>query len=275
MFDLSKATDIPTILTTNEIAIDGKYISKEMPHDFQTVWLNLTPFSRSDAYNRILHITDTMQLASAVTRGLLCMSYNDSPVWLSPQLRIDIIEMYSLCFTMRMKTLFDLNVEEYALVRLLFAAYMAQMLDDESLTKETPPILYSCKFLFMDTGTPRTIDERMEGVSEVRTRIAPDMHLNIDVICNILREKGPDRMKKLLKTASFYQFMSRSPMDSQSMLIATDYPPYFVWMLLNNLRGGKNPFFQSLIKFGDMKRTIVRFVNDLTSSRMFIDKVSR
>jgi len=275
MFDLSKASDIPTILTSNEIAIDGKFISKEMPHDFQNVWLNLTPFSRSDAYNRILQITDTMQLASAVVRGLLCMSFNDSEAWLTPSLRNDIIEAYSLCYTMRMKTLFDLNVEEYALVRLLFAAYMAQMLDSENIAKEVPPTLYSCKFLYLDTGTPRTIDERLEGVSEVRTRLAPDMHLDIDVICGILREKGPDRMKKLLKPASFYQFMSRSPSDSQSMLISTDYPPYFVWMLLNNLRGGKNPFFQSLIKFGDMKRTLIRFVNDLTSSKMFIDKVSR
>lgn len=101
------------------------------------------------------------------------------------------------------------------------------------------------------------------------------MSLSIDTICAILREKGPDRMKKLLKPVAFYQFMSRSPSDSQSMLIATDYPPYFVYMLLANLRGGKNPFFQSLIKFGDMKKTLVKFTDDLVSSKMFIDKVSR
>ena len=168
-----------------------------------------------------------------------------------------------------------LNFEEYSLVRLLFAAYMAQMLDPNNPAKEVPPMLYSCKFLFMDTGTPRTIDDRMEGISATRTKIAPDMTLSIDTICQILQIHGPQRMQKLLKTASFYQFMSRSPMDSQSMLLACDYPPYFVYMLLNNLRGGKNPFFQTLIKFGDMKRTLVKFTDDLLSTRMFIDGVSR
>lgn len=276
MFDLSKTTDAPTLLTSNELAIDGKHVSKEMPHDLQTVWLNLTPFIRSnDAYNRNLQVTDTMQLASAVARGLLCMSYNDSDVWLTPALRMTLVETYSLCMTQRMKTLFDLNFEEYALVRLLFAAYMAQMLDSENQAKEVPPMLYSCKFLYMDTGNPRTIDDRFEGISATRTKIAPDMSLSIDTICKIMQVHGPQRMQKLLKTAAFYQFMSRSPMDSQSMLLACDYPPYFVYMLLNNLRGGKNPFFQSLIKFGDMKRTLVKFTDDLINSRMFIDKVSR
>lgn len=276
--DLTGIKDVPTLLTLGEIAVDGKYVSQNMPHDFQNVWINLTPFLRrntnNDAYNRLPQITDTIQLASVIARGILCMSYNDSPVWLTPSLRITIIETYSLCMTMRMKTLFDLNFEEFALVRLLFAAYMAQMLDDES-SKEVPPILYSCKFLYQDTGNPRTIDDRFEGIAAVRNEVAPNMVLNVDTICRILQAKGPDRMKKLLKATAFYQFMSRSPNDSQSMLMAIDYPPYFVYMLLNNLRGGKNPFFQSLIKFGDMKRTLVRFTDDLINSKMFIDRVSR
>lgn len=278
IFDLSGVPDVPSVLTVGELTIDGKYISPNMPHVFQNAWINLTPFlkvSRNDAYNRIPQITDTIQFASLVARGLLCMSYNDSDVWLTPSLRITIIEAYSLCMTMRMKTLFDLNFEEFALCRLLFAAYMAQMLESENETSEVPPILYSCKFLFMDTGTPRTIDDRLMNVSDVRTQIAPTMKLSIDTICGILRAKGPDRMKKLLKTTAFYQFMSRSPNDSQSMLLSLDYPPYFVYKLLENMKGGKNPFFQSLIRFGDMKRTLVKFTDDLISSKMFIDKVSR
>jgi len=278
MFDLSGVSDVPSILTATEIAIDGKYIAPSMPHEFCNVWLNLTPFLKSEktnvSYNRIPQITDTVQLASMVARGLLCMSYNDSPVWLTPSLRITLIEAYSMCMTMRMKTLFDLNFEEFALCRLLFAAYMAQMLDEEC-DKEIPQILYNCKFLFMDTGTPKTIADRFDGISDARNRVAPNMELSIETICAILREKGPERMKKLLKAPAFYQFMSRSPSDSQSMLLAMDYPPYFVHMLLNNMKGGKNPFFQSLIRFGDMRRTLTKFVDELVSSKMFIDKVSR
>lgn len=278
IFDLSGVPDIPTLLTVNAIAVDGKYISPNIPHTLQNVWVNMTPFlkfNRNDAYNRIPQITDTVQLASVIARGLLCMSYNDSSVWLTPSLRITIIEAYSLCMTMRMKTMFDLNFEEFALCRLLFAAYMAQMLDAESVDKEVPPILYSCKFLYSDTGSPRTVAERLEKISGVRTKYASNMELSIDTICKILSEVVPGRAQKLLKTAAFYQFMSRSPMDSQYMLLALDYPPYFVYMLLNNLKGGKNPFFQSLINFGDMKRTLNKFAEELVNSKMFIDRISR
>ena len=276
MFDLSRATDIPSVLTFHELAIDGKCISKEMPSDLKNVWVNLTPFiRRTDAYNRNLMVTDTVQFASMIARGMLCMSYNDSDAWLTPTLRQNIIDFYSMCYTMRLKTMFDLNTEEFSLVRLLFAAYMAQMLGSEEDKKDIPPILYSCRFLYADTGNQRTIDDRFASIAEARTEVAPNGELGIDQICKILAKVGPERMRKLLKATTFYQFMSRSPMDSQSMLVATDYPPYFVYLLLANLRGGKNPFFQSLLKFGDAKKKIVSFANELLTSKMFIDKVSR
>jgi len=275
MFDLSGLEEIPTVLTLEDIAIDGKYISKKMSQEFQKAWLNLTPIlGRRDAYNRNLVINDTIRFANQVARGILCMSYNDSDVWLPSSLSKTIIEVYSLLMAQHLKQRFNLDLNEYGEVRTLFAAYMAQMLQSDEDPKDVPPILNSCKFLFQDTGTPRTVTERLEKYEDERKKVAPDMHLNLSVICQVLAAKGPQRMNKLTDRM-LTTFMSRSPMDSQNMLFAMDYPPYFVYLLLNNVRGGKNPMFQNLIKFGDIKSKMLSFAETLLAYKPFISKLER
>ena len=278
MFDLTSCTEsIPSVLTLDELSIDGKYISKSMPQAYQNVWINLSPIlaKSRDAYNISLQITDVVKLANLVGRGILCMSYNDSDEWLTPNLNVQMIEAYSLLFAMHLKNRFDLSLEEYALIRTLFAAYYAQMVQSPIAPKEIPPILYRCKELYRDAGTARAIDERMEQVSEARNKVAPDGTLNISVICKILPQCGPARIQKLLSERLLYSFMARSPVDSQTMFCAIDYPPYFVYLLLANLRNGKNPLFNLLIKFGNMKAKFNAFADELVSSKMFIDKVLR
>lgn len=275
MFDLNRTVDCPSVLTMNDISVDGKYISDKMPLGLQNIWLNLTPIlGRRDAYNRNLTITDSLRFAALISRGLLCMSYNDSDGWLNAVLQTKIIEVYSLLLGLHLKNMYNLNFEEYGLVRTLFAGYMAQMLDSPTAPKEVPPLLYRCRFLYQDTGTPRTIDERFEQVNSARQRLAPDGRLSIDTVCALLAASGPQRMNKLTGKA-IYSYMSKSPMDNQNMMFALDYPPYFVYLLLDNIRGGKNMLFVNLLKFGDLKKDMNVFVKDLLSTKLFIDHVNR
>jgi len=98
--------------------------------------------------------------------------------------------------------------------------------------------------------------------------------LSVDAICKILASAGPSRMSKL-STKALYVFMTRAPIDSQEMSFAIDYPPYFVYMMLNNLRGGKNPLFQKLYKYPEVLKTVKQFAVDLVQSKLFIDRISR
>ena len=278
MFELTDCKEnIPSILTLEELTIDGKYLSPNMPKFYQNAWINLSPLASKtrDAYNRSLQITDTIRFANLVARGILCMSYNDSEEWLTPALNVTMIEMYSLLFAMHLKNRFDLNIEEYALVRTLFAAYYAQLVSENSAPKEIPPILYRCKELYRDVGTPRAIDERLAVVGEVRQKLDPTWKLSIKTICEILKQCGPQRMQKMMSDRLLYAFMSRSPVDAQTMYCAIDYPPYFVYALLANMRNGKNPLINMLIKFGNNGRLLSEFSKELISSKMFIDKVIR
>ena len=278
MVDTTGLPDIPTVLTLEDISIDGKYIAKSMPPAYQKVWVNLTPvLSRRDAYNRNLQISNVTRFANLITKGLLCMGYNDSDMWLSPALSVPVIEAYSALFAMHLKGLFNLNnLEEYNFVRTMFAAYMAQMLDDPKAAKEdVPPLLNRCTFLF-EGGSMQDLYQRFEQVAETRKKIAPTGEFNVDVICELIRKHGPLRMQKI-NTRMLYVLMSRSPMDSQNMMFAMDYPPYFVYLLLNNVRGGKNPLFMNLLKFAgpNMKKRMDRFADDLVANKFIIERISR
>lgn len=277
MFDLTRTGEtIPPVLTLDDITIDGKYIANSVPQAYKNAWLNLTPIlGRRDAYNSPLQITDQLRFASLVARGFLSMSYNDSDEWLTPALNVTMIETYSLLFAMHMRNRFDLNLEEYGLVRTLFAAYYAQMVQANDAKKDVPPILYRCKDIWRDAGSPNAIDERLESVKETRDKIAPDGKLSIATICSILQECGPSRMQKFISDKLVYAFMSRTPSDTRIQFCAIDYPPYFVYQVLANLKNGKNPLFNTLIKFGNMKAILTRFATELITSKMFIDKVVR
>ena len=216
-----------------------------------------------------------MQFAALISRGILCMSYNDSDEWLTSSLNATMVEAYSLLFAMHLKNRFDLNAEEYAVVRTLFAAYYAQKVCSNSAPKNCPPLLYRCKDIWRDVGSPNAVDDRLASVEEVRNQIAPDGVLSIKVICDILAKAGPQRMQKLISERLLYTYMSRSPTDSRAMYCAIDYPPYFVWLILQNLRNGKNPLFNLLIKFGNMKTILTKFSEELITSKLFIDKVAR
>ena len=279
MLDLSRATDVPTLLTLKDVVIDGKYISQNMPKAFQNVWFNLTPIlSRRDAYNRNLLITDQIDFANQIARGMFCMSYNDSDAWFTPSICAQIVDVYSLLISSYFRMRYNLDLNDMSIVRVLFAAYMAQMLGrPEDRTLEIPPLLNRyelLKLLIPGNATPRALSEVFEKFKDARNAIAPDNILNLDTCCQILNKVGPGRISGVTGKALSI-VLSRSPMDNQNMLFAIDYPPYFVWLLLQNLKGGKNPMIQNLFKVGDTKRRVATLADEIVNCKLFIDKVTR
>nr|DAQ06693.1 MAG TPA: hypothetical protein [Caudoviricetes sp.] len=270
--DLSRLDkqSVPELFSLNDITIDGKYVPGSIPPAFQSAWLNLTPIlGKRDAYNSGLHITDIPTCASLFTRGMLCMSYNDSDAWLTPQICTFIIETYSSLISGQLSRYFNLAYDESKLVSTLFSAYYAQLLGGKDDPKDYPPLLYRCQFL----GTPFDITERMKVLSDARNRLGAD-ELSIDLCCKVLAEAGPARMKKM--TADLvYVPLSRAAADSQAMLIALDYPPYWVYQLLTNIHGTKNPLLNNMLRNQELRKAALRLANELNLSKLFIEKVVR
>lgn len=279
LLDLSDVDDsVPTIFTLDDITIDGKYISENVPKAYQNAWLNLTPIlgkrDTREAYNSFLPIKDTPRFASLIARGALCMSYNDSKQWLNASLSETVLDTYSFIMTSPFRMMFNLDIESEKMMRTLFAAYMAQELNGEH--EEVPSLLYRCtKWL----GSPNEIQERLEKMGEDRAKLERELHLeanefSLDLVCLLAAKYGPERMSKLT-SSNLVKFMSRSSMDRNATILSIYYPPFFVHSLLASMSGMKNPIFSSVLKFSDTKRKVAKFADDLIQSGIILGNIER
>ncbi len=261
---------IPEMFSNVDLVIDGKYVSSNIPKEYQTAWLNLTPIlSKRDAYNSGLWITDIPVFAGQITKAMLCLSYNDSDQWLTPQLCVFVIKSYSLMLGSMLGNFYNLDFAERRLVQTVFAAYMAQMVGPAGAPTDIPPLLNRCGFL----GTPEEIKARMSLFTEVREAESMQQ-LSIANCCRMLSVAGPARMKAVEEN-KIYVPMSRAPGDSQNMLVAIDYPPFWVFQILANLKASKNPMFTNMMENADLRREVMTFGRELASSKQFINKVNR
>lgn len=282
LFDFSDADDsIPTIFTLDDITIDGKYIASEnLAKSKQNAWLNLTPILKRqplhEAYNSFLQIGDTPEFAALISRGLLCMSYNDSDQWLSATGTETVLDAYVYIVMSFVRSLYNLDTEQDKLLKTFFAIYYAQRLQGNSDPLDIPPILNRCKWL----GTPREISERLEDTFEYRRKLAKEAklhdsdYLDFNTTCALCAKFGPDRMKGFSSSA-LVSYMSRGAMRRNASIMSLYYPPYFVFMLLCALNGLKHPIFANLLKFPDQKRKIFEFSKELTKHDTLIDSLKR
>lgn len=264
--------DIPEILALDDIVIDAKTIpSTPVPAQIQKCWINITPItSIKDSYNGSLNVSDTAAFASMVVRAAIVQSYNDSDVWLNPRLATIVIESYAMTISHVLRQAFTLGFEEEKFVQTLFAAYFAQLLGDKNAPLKIPPMLMRCTFL----GSAQDIIGRMNTIEQYRQDNGEDI-LHPIKICSILAACGPERMKKFVPTM-LYRFMSSSSLDSQTMMIAVDYPAYWVYQMIRVASGYKNPVMTNVIKLNtQLKTKITGFASEIQSSNQILSKLNR
>ena len=270
VMDLSKfAKDIPEILANDDICIDGKALP-DTPAPFCKAWINITSVmgKRSITHNQPV-ITDTAKFNRLFVRGVLCMSYNDSDMWLDPKLAAFIIESYSMTAAMLLQRSYNLNPEEFKFVQTLFATYYAQLCGGSAVSLKVPPLLNRCGFL----GSMADIGNRLEMIEPYRENEGESM-LSIQKIISLLTKVGPPRMHEM-RANMFFQLFAASTSDSQAMSIALDYPPYWVYQMLKTLSGEKNPMLSTIFKMSGITQRATQFAKDLNTSSLFINKVNR
>lgn len=272
--------DLPELLTMGEITIDGKYISDtSVPDKWRKPWVNITPLlsGKRDTYNGRVQINDVPGLCSLLTRAVLCSSYNDQDTWLNPKLSAFVIESYSMTVANMLRQSFNLDRDlrsvmfgpESKFVQTLFAAYYAQLLGGSQAPLDLPPLLYRCPFL----GSVAEIQERLESIRELRPNNG-NSPLTINLICEILAQAGPARMSNFT-AAQLFRMFSIGSTDSQSMLVALEYPPYWVYQLMRSAAGSKNPIITNVIKIHGYKAKVNQFATELNISGGLVEKVNR
>lgn len=271
-YNLGKVKDIPSILTLNDISIDGLYIPNiSVPDHLKKCWINLTSIiSQKDSYNGRINVTDVTELSNIMLRGALTMSYHSSTdMWLPPNLSTYVIEFYSGVIANSLGQAYNLNYDERLYVQTLFAAYYAQCLGGSGASLAMPPLLLRCSFL----GSSVDISERLNSVLEDRENNG-ESFLYPNVICKLLAKHGPPRMHKF-NTVNLYRYISATATDSQIMLLAIDFPPYWVYQMLRVASGYKNPVMSNMVKLTGTKLKLQQFAKDLCDSNVIVRKVNR
>lgn len=263
--------DTPELLALDDIVVDGKVIPNlPTPASLQKCWINITPIvGKQNSYNGMLNITDSATLANLIVRSALITSYNDSDMWVSPKLATYIIENYSLTIGNVLRQIYNLDIQECLFVQTLFAAYYAQCLGGSSSPLDRPPLLMRCQFL----GSGADIVNRLDTIKEYRENKGEDL-LTPSKLCGILSKVGPTRMQKFAPQ-NLYRFLSSSSIDSQVMMIAVDYPPYWVYQMLRLVSGYKNPVMSNAIHLLGHKNKLIQFAQELQQSNITTQKVNR
>lgn len=260
---------VPEILTSNDITVDGKTIPAAPP-EFQKAWVNISPIvgKRRNASDPV-YVTDIPRLQQLVIRALLSMSYNDSDRWLEPKLSVFIIESYSMTIASQLQIAFNLNFDEVRVVQTVFALYYAQLLSgsSEDIVKGWPLLINRCAFL----GSQSEIDEKLTAIDSY---LGEDHTLDISRCIGFIRQNGPARMGNF-DNKVFFQMFSRSSVESQAMLYALDYPPYWVYLILKTLSNDKNPILAVAFRVTNLKKKAMLFAADLKTSRTFIPEINR
>lgn len=269
-YNLSGVADnIPEVLTIQDIVVDGKSVRNlSVPARFQKCWINLTSIStKVDPYNVQYNITDSTMLTNLFVRAALVTGYEDYEPWLSPKLASFVVESYATTIGVELGRIYGLDYNETMFVQTLFAAYYAQLLGGEGVTMY-PTLLNRCGFL----GTMNDITARIRSVEDLNNH--PNKLWTPEIICYVLQQRGPHRMRKLTRT-QLYRFLSSSSADSITMAIALEYPPYWVYQLLRVASGAKIPTISNVVRLRNIKGKIVQFATDIVGTGAVINKVKR
>lgn len=263
LLDLSSVkNDLPELLTIDKLIVDGKYIPNlSVPTPIQKCWVNLTPvLGKRATYNGALTINDTTQLSAIVIKAFLCGTYHDTDMWLNPKLATFVIESYSMTIAGVIANAYNLDLYEKRFVQTLFAIYYAQSLGGSNSDFDTPPLLMRCPFLGSVADITRCL-EVIEPHREAGTLLTPSL------ICTLLQKVGPPRLANF-SNVQLYRYLSSSALDSAEMMIAIDYPPYWVYQLIRVASGYKNPVMSNIIKLTNTKLKLMQFAKELESSSL-------
>jgi len=218
---------IPEILTMTSITIDGSKDSS-MPKSLQKIWCNITPYirKRKSLYENVIY-TDVNRVHELFVRGALCKTYNNNDLYLNTDIATLLIESYALTITGILSMAYSLSsLQDRAIITILFAAYFAQKINTSS-DLNIPEILYKCKRLYgPTTGVDISVLPHF-----MKYKDNPNSPLTIYEVCKIIGEHGPDRMKTF-NVNHLNSLFSRGSSDTSTMLIALEYPPYYLMQLL-------------------------------------------
>lgn len=227
---------IPDGLATPELVYDLKNNKESLPLASYSelnnkLLVNVSGLLKQNNQTRQLIVSDINELHSMYVRSMLVRSFSCGDGWLTPNLATYIVKVYSLCFGGLIGKNENLSFQEQMTVSMILALYMSQQFAKNDDDPARPRNFFKCTFL----GPISDLENIMARASE-RAREG----LTLDTVAELISETGPQRLRSF-NLGSLYRIgvLLGSSLSPVTTRIALEYAPYFTYMLINVLSGGK------------------------------------
>lgn len=255
-------SNVPDLITMGSIVVDFKQSNqgnplKPFPELYQKILINISGLVKSA--NNGWYVSAIQEMHSMFIKGMLTRSYAMSKdVWLSPSHNQFMIRSYAMLISTIIARMTGLNYNELLNVAMVFALYMTQMLsiNDRYLDKDPiPPSFYNQVYLGQRSDLIRFVDENRE---ELQTR------LDLNRCCKIISNIGSAKVKNYNIDLLYRQCSSLgSYIDKLTTMIALEYPPYWMWMILQTVSGAKLGNFGKILQQHNLMQGAKKFCNEL------------
>ena len=235
--------NVPELLSINDLTILGKDVQVKMPDEMRKAWAHITTCISLPKTDRLgdLQVTASNDLMSIVDRCVLCTSYSTmSGDWLPGKSSEFLIDVYAKMMSMIVSRIYGLDVEEGVIVKFAFAYYMASLMTTERDANNAPMIINRCNTLFKYGK----ID--FNKLIEKMTSLVGEDTMSMKYVSQFIVANGPDRIKDFTE-GNIYRALMTSSRNSIASLIAADYPPYMLYLLLRIISNDKHPILTNIL----------------------------
>lgn len=236
---------IPEVLTTSGLVVDFKNNPNGSPLASYSelnnkLLINLAGLVKRNEQTRNLIVSDINELHSMYVRAMLVRSFSVSDGWLTPSLSTFIVKTYALSLASMVGKTENLSFPEQMTVAMIFALYMSQQFARNDDDPNKPRNFYKCTYLGSISDLENIASRASERSSD---------GLSLQTCCELIAETGPQRLQKF-NIGTLYRLgvMLGSSLEPVSTRIALEYAPYFTYMVLNVLSGGKGGSLQLRMK---------------------------
>ena len=262
IYPIIQKTDnsLPEGLTGTDIVYDLKNNRNSYPlSTYQELnnklLINIAGLVKRNEQTKILTVSDVNELHSMYIRSMLVRSFSTSDSWLTPNLITYITKVYSLSLAGMVGKYENLSFQEQITVAMVFALYMSQQFARNDDNPAKPRNFFKCTFLGSISDLENMAARGAEKASE---------GLTLENVAELISETGPQRLQKF-NISSLYTMGKQlgSALDAIPTYIALEYAPYFTFMVLNVLSGGKGGSLQLRMKENKLDGTAGKqFINE-------------
>ena len=238
-------------------------IIKTVPSLDGNILINGTQLMRADGT-----LTDQQNLHGYVVRDLLSRSfYQDKrPIWLTPNIAQFVCKVYSMSLATSVAKWFNLDTLTQSSVAVVFAYYFVNLMSNP----QTARVLIKSRAKALYLPEPQQLQQILDYTDDVLGGRPP---ANLDEVFYVIHGIAPERVQ--LHRGLFITGVSSLGPDVHTTAIGLEYPPYFAYMLLYALSGTRKNGLSMFIKNVQLKREALDFIEELTTSPMFLPAITQ